>query len=174
MTEKLDKINLDIENGLKSKAADRLRNLIQENPNELEIWNRLAELYYESGFLDAAGKSWILIEPTDERIKKCVAIYEKSVNNSGYQILQDIVYRGDKSELPKYAQEKLNQLETDSKQKANYIPKFNPKTNKQKRKNSNGETSFSDRIGQIIFFSILISIGLLLLVGLGTVIGWII
>ena len=74
--EKISKIDSEIKDGLKSKAADRLPNLIQENPNETELWNRLAELYYESGFLDSAGKYWILTEPTDERISKCVDIYE--------------------------------------------------------------------------------------------------
>jgi hypothetical protein len=73
LKEKIAKIDSEIELGLKFKAADRLRNLIQENPNELELWNKLAELYYESGFLDAAGKYWILTEPTNDRIKKCIA-----------------------------------------------------------------------------------------------------
>jgi len=49
-------IDFEVENGLKFKASDRLRNLIQENPNETQLWNKLAELYYESGFLDSAGK----------------------------------------------------------------------------------------------------------------------
>ncbi|MEP2237107.1 MAG: DUF6584 family protein, partial [Maribacter sp.] len=87
LKEKLDKIDSEIEKGLKFKSSDRLRNLIQDNPNEIQLWYKLAELYYESGFLDAAGKYWILTEPTEERIRKCVAIYEKSVNYSGYQIL---------------------------------------------------------------------------------------
>lgn len=46
LKEKIAKIDSEIELGLKFKAADRLRNLIQENPNELELWNKLAELYY--------------------------------------------------------------------------------------------------------------------------------
>jgi len=49
-------IEFEVENRLKFKAYDRLRNLIQENPNETQLWNKLAELYYESGFLDSAGK----------------------------------------------------------------------------------------------------------------------
>ena len=59
LTEKLDKIKSEFKNGLRYKATNKLRNLIQENPNEIELWNELAELYYESGFLDAAGKYWI-------------------------------------------------------------------------------------------------------------------
>ncbi|MDT0295838.1 DUF6584 family protein [Mesonia ostreae] len=127
LKEKLEKIDSEIENGLKFKASDRLRNLIQENPNETQLWNKLAELYYESGFLDSAGKYWILTEPTEDRIKKSVEIYVKSVNYSGYQILQEIVFRGDKSKLSEFAQNKLTELEADSKKKADYVPKFSPK-----------------------------------------------
>lgn len=36
--DKLHRIEGDVEKGLKFKAADRLRNLINENPNNLEIW----------------------------------------------------------------------------------------------------------------------------------------
>ena len=96
---KLESIENDIQNGLKFKSADRLRNLINQYPNEQKLWNKLAELYYESGFLDAAGRYWILTEPTSERIKQSVEIYEKSVNYSGYQILQEITFRGEKSKL---------------------------------------------------------------------------
>ena len=52
--EKLDRINEEIEAGLKLKAADRLRNLVNEYPHELILWKRLAELYYESA-------SWTLL-----------------------------------------------------------------------------------------------------------------
>ncbi|CAL2101231.1 conserved protein of unknown function [Tenacibaculum sp. 190130A14a] len=172
LKEKLKKIDIEIENGLKFKAANRLRNLIQENPNAIELRNKLAELYYQSGFLDAAGKYWILTEPTDDRIKKCVQIYEKSVNNSGYQILQEIVFRGNKSKLSVYAQKKLTQLEYDSKEKVNHIPKFYPKSNKSKQKSAKNKSTIKDRIIEFIFFSVLISIVLLIIIGIVTVIKW--
>lgn len=173
LKEKLDKIDSEIKNGLKYKATDRLRNLIQENPHEIELWNRLAEIYYESGFLDAAGKYWILTEPTNTRIKKCIDIYEKSVNYSGNQILKELVFRGDKSKLSEFAQNKLSELESDSKQKTKYVPKFNPKTNKRKNNNSDTKRTFKDRLGEIAFFSILISIGILIIIGFVTVIKWV-
>ena len=172
LKEKLEKIDFEIENGLKSKASDRLRNLIQENPNEIQLWNKLAELYYESGFLDSAGKYWILTEPTDERIKKCVEIYEKSVNYSGYQILQEIMFRGDKSKLSEFAQNKLTELEADSKKKTGYIPKFTPKNNKQKRA-SKHKQSFKDKLGGYLLAGFFISIVILIIIGFATVIKWI-
>ncbi|MCB4800207.1 DUF6584 family protein [Neotamlana laminarinivorans] len=173
LKEKIEKIDSEIENGMKFKASDRLRNLIQENPNETQLWNKLAELYYESGFLDSAGKYWILTEPTDERITKCVDIYEKSVNYSGYQILQEIVFRGDKSKLSEFAQNKLTELEVDSKKKADYVPKFSPKKNKRKNKNSEDKQTFKDKLGEWIIFGVVATIFILIVIGLITTIKWI-
>lgn len=168
--EKLDKIDSEIENGLKFKAADRLRNLIQENPNEIELWNKLAELYYESGFLDAAGKYWILTEPKEDRVRKCVEIYEKSVNHSGYQILQDLVFRGDKSRLSEYAQQKLLALEVDSKEKANHIPTFKPRVSKQE--NQEYIQSSKAKLGGFVIIGFVAAIFILIILGLITVIKW--
>ena len=173
LEEKLNRIDLEIQNGMKYKATDRLRNLIQENPNEIQLWNKLAELYYESGFLDSAGKYWILTEPTEERIKKCVEIYEKSVNYSGNHILQDLVFRGDKTKLSEYAQKKLTELELDSNRKVKYIPKFNPKTNTQKKNKTEQKQTLKEKLGGYIFFSVLALIFILLLIGFVTVIKWI-
>lgn len=133
LQEKLNRINEEIEAGLKLKSADRLRNLINEYPNELSIWERLAELYYESGFLDAAGRYWVLTEPTDERIEKALEVYLDSVNHSGTQVLQDITFRGNKEELSEYARKKLSEFETDSKVKSNYVPTFKPRQDKRER-----------------------------------------
>ena len=166
-----EKIDLEFKNGLRFKATNRLRSLIQENPNQMELWNTLAEYYYESGFLDAAGKYWILTEPSEERIKQCVEIYEKSVNFSGYQILQEIVFRGDKTKLSKYAQQKLTALELDSKEKMKFIPKFNPKINI-KHKN-NQKHSMKEKWIEMIGPILLLIIIFLLIVGFVTVIKWI-
>ena len=172
LKEKLEKIDSEIENGLKFKASDRLRNLIQENPNETQLWNKLAELYYESGFLDSAGKYWILTEPTEDRIKKCVEIYEKSVNYSGYQILQEIVFRGDKSKLSEFAQKKLTELESDSKNKVDYVPTFGPKNNKRKNINVENKQTLKSKLGVFLIFGIIASIVIFIIIGFITVIEW--
>ena len=173
LKEKLNKIDSEIYAGLKFKAIDRLRNLIQENPNNLDLWNKLAEIYYESGFLDSAGKYWILTEPLEDRIKTCVEIYENSVNHSGHQILQEIVFRGDKSKLPEYARQKLTRLESDSIAKVKYFPKFNPKLNVQKKFKSDQKQTLKEKLSGVIFFSVLIIIGFLIILGLITVKKWI-
>ena len=172
LKEKLDKIDSEIEMGLKFKSSDRLRNLIQDNPNEIQLWYKLAELYYESGFLDAAGKYWILTEPTEERIRKCVSIYEKSVNYSGYQILQDIVFRGDKSKLNDYAKSKLAELELSSREQVNYIPEYKPKRKKSRVKKGNSKINFKDKLISYAIYGILILLLISMLIGLVTLVGW--
>ena len=144
LDKKLERIDSELKNGFKSKAIDRLRNLIQQNPNEIKLRNKLAEIYYESGFLDEAGKYWILTEPTEKRIKNCVDIYEKSVNHSSLEILKNIVFRGQKNLLSQYGQNKLGQLEHDCKEKHNYIPKYGtkPKFKAEKNKQLSKDVSY--------------------------------
>jgi len=168
---KLIKIDEEINSGLKLKAADRLRNLINEYPNDLSLWNKLAELYYQSGFLDAAGRYWILFEPTDDRIKESIEAYKKSVNNSGYQILQEITFRGEKKKLPEYAQKKLEELETDSRKKAQHVPRFTKKLNRKERKEQPPQ-SFRDKVIEKLLIGGVIAIPILAIIGLIRVFQW--
>jgi hypothetical protein len=173
LKEKLVSIDKDIDSGLKFKSADRLRNLINQYPTELIIWKRLAELYYESGFYDAAGRYWVLTKPTEERIKKCINIYLNSVNNSGTQVLLDITFRGDKDKLPEYAKNKLTEFETDSKLKSKYVPTFKAKQNKQQRQSAKYEKSFMNKLGGWVILGLLLLTVFCAIVGFITAIGWI-
>jgi len=118
------KIDFNIDKGLKLKATIQLASLINKNPNDIEFRNRLAMLYYKAGFLDAAGKFWILNDSKEKYIRECVELYEKTVNYSGNKILNDIKFKGNKSLLNSYAQDKIKKLEEDSLTKTNYIPTF--------------------------------------------------
>lgn len=123
----ISKITADIESGLKFKAANQLRNLINIHPNEMELRDKLANLYYDAGFFDAAGKYWILKDSMADHVRKCVAKYEGTVNYSARQILFDLKFRGDKELLSDYAKKKLIALEEESMQKSGYVPNFTPK-----------------------------------------------
>src|SRR5690606_16015159 len=118
------KVEANILEGQKEKATLRLKSMINNNPDDLEIREKLAQLYYDSGFYDSAGKYWILKDSEKEHIRKCVEIYIASVKNSGHHILMDIKFSGEKSLLPLYSQEVLNKLEEDSFAKTKYIPTF--------------------------------------------------
>lgn len=115
----------EIKKGLKLKAVNRLKNVINFSPDEMGARTMLAQLYYEAGFYDAAGLYWMLTEPTEDHVKECVAIYKASVNYSPIQILKDIKYRGDKSELPQYALQTLNALEEERFKKNQSSKKYN-------------------------------------------------
>ena len=95
--------------GLKNKAANRLKNVINTYPDGMEAREQLAQLYYDSGFFDLAGLYWFLSEPTPER-QKCVAIYMDSVQQSPVQVWRDLKYRGDMGGLPDYARKKLQEI----------------------------------------------------------------
>ena len=165
-----DKINYDLEQGRKYKATLRLRNLINEFPNDLTLRNKLAEIYYESGFLDEAGKFWILSEERNSEIERCIEIYKNSVNNSGNQILKDIVFRGDKTKLSPHLQSILNELEKDSFEKTKNIPNFLPKKNY--REENNYKETFKDKLIKYLFFGFLIFIVLLIILGFVKLIEW--
>lgn len=170
---KLESIENDIQNGLKFKSADRLRNLINQYPNDQDLWNKLAELYYDSGFLDGAGRYWILTEPTNDRIKKSVEIYEKSVNYSGYQILQEITFRGDKSKLTEYGKTKLIELENDSSEKVNYIPTFAKNLNRNERKKQkNIERTYKDKLIEKLIIAFLIILLISAIIGIVEISSW--
>lgn len=87
----------EIKNGLRFKAVNRLRNVINQFPDNMEARTKLAQLYYEAGFYEAARLFWMLTEPVEEHVKQCTAIYKASVNYSPVQILKDIKYRGNAS-----------------------------------------------------------------------------
>src|SRR5690606_6669077 len=117
-------IEQNINQGLKGRATIQLRSLINDFPNDLNYRDQLGQLYYDSGFLDYAGKYWILNDSKSEHMKMCVELYKNSVKNSGSQILKDIKFRGDKSLLSLYGQKMLAELEQDSFAKTKNIPVF--------------------------------------------------
>lgn len=77
--------------------------MINEFPDDISLREKLAQIYYDSGFKDEAGKFWILSEPQNLEMKESVETYRNSVSNSGNAILKDIVFRGDKSQLSDYS-----------------------------------------------------------------------
>jgi len=168
----LRKIEFNINNGLKLKAAVQLGTLINKNPNNIELRNRLAELYFEAGFLDAAGKFWILNDSKDQNVKRCVEIYEKSVNHSGNRILLDLKFRGDKTLLSRYAQNKLAELEKDSLDKTNSIPDFKEKENEHIEANTKKNNPILEKLGCGIAIAIVLFLVAAVIIGSKAIFQW--
>ncbi len=109
-----------------------------------------------------------MFQPTNDRIKKWVEIYDKSVNYSGHQILKDITFRGDISKLSEFAKKKLPELESHSKIKTNHIRKIRPKVNNSKNKKN--KQTINDKLIGYGIFGMLIIVLILILVGFITAI----
>lgn len=154
----LYRIEKDIEEGRKKKACDRLRNLINQFPDDLSLREKLGQIYYDAGFLDEAGKFWILSK--DKEMEPAVEIYKRSLSYSGNAILKDIVFRGDKNVLSDYALNVLKDLETDSLKKTNHIPEYKKKY-KQGSIGSNDEQSFLGKVGICLLIGMVILLPIL-------------
>ena len=169
---KLYKIESDLKKGLKYKAADRLRNLINEYPDELGLRNNLAELYYDAGFLDAAGKYWIFEESNQPHIRQCVELYRTSVNNSGNQILKDVIFKGNREDLDEYPLRILLELEKDSELKTDSVPRFYLLETNKESSTINSPDTLQKKIIEKFVNAFLIAIPVLAIVGLISIIMW--
>ncbi len=164
----LEKAQTEINQGLKQKAAERLKNVLNTYPDAMEAREMLALMYYESGFLDMAGRYWLLTEPTHDYIAKSIKVYKESINNSPVQILKDLKYRGDKTGLPEYARTTLLDIEDDVKKMEHTLPY---KSKEYKEPNNYKET-YKDKILTKMFIGILLLCILFFIVGAITAISW--
>lgn len=144
------RIDEDLRAGRKKKACDRLRNLINEFPDDISLREKLGQIYYDSGFKDEAGKFWILSEIQNFEMKDAVDIYRNSFSNSGNAILKDIVFRGDKNQLSEYSRNILSELESDSFKKTKHIPEFKRK-DREKGNYEESKENFLSKIGFYLF-----------------------
>lgn len=163
-------IHHDISNGKKLKAIDRLKNLINTYPEKIELRERLAELYYEDDFLDAAGKYWYLSILNEERKVNAVRIYKETVKNSSLQILKDIGYSKSLSHLPEHAQKRLSSLAKDSKMRHGYDPNFGLSEKKQKSRQG---STFISKIGSKFVGLLALFILFLIILGVLKLLEWI-
>lgn len=164
------RIEQDIKEGRKKKACDRLRNMINQFPDDISLREKLAQLYYDSGFKDEAGKFWILSELQNFEMKEAVEIYRNSLSNSGNAILKDIVFRGNKTQLSDFAKNIFKELESDSFKKTKCIPDFQSK-NREKGNYTESKNSFFSNIGFYLLIGGIILLPFLGLVKLGEIIG---
>jgi len=156
----LYRIEQDLKAGRKKKACDRLRNMINQFPNDLSLRKKLGQIYFEAGFLDEAGKFWILSSPENNEMENAVEIYRKSLSDSGNAILKDIVFRGDKNLLDEYAWKVITELEQNSLKITKHIPVFKTKT-REKGSYSETQTGFLSKIVTCLVIGIIILIPVL-------------
>lgn len=156
----MHRIEQDLKAGRKKKACDRLRNMINQFPNDLSLRKRLGQIYFEAGFLDEAGKFWILNIPENNEMENAVKMYRKSLSNSGNAILKDIVFRGDKNLLDEHSLKVIAELEKDSFKVTKHIPVFKAKT-REKGNYSENQTGFLSKIVTCLVIGVIILIPVL-------------
>lgn len=156
----LYRIEQDLKEGRKKKACDRLRNMINQFPDDLSLRKKLGYIYFEAGFLDEAGKFWILSAPENNEMENAVQIYIKSLSNSGNAILKDIVFRVDKNLLDEYALKVITELEQNSLTITKQIPVFKTKT-RDKENYSEDKTDFLSKIGIFLLIGFIILLPIL-------------
>ncbi len=155
MGDLLHRIEYDLKEGRKKKACDRLRNLINQFPNDLSLRRRLGQIYFDAGFLDEAGKFWILSAPENKEMENAVELYRRSLSNSGNAILKDIVFRGDKDLLGEHAKKVISELEHDSFKATKHIPVFKAKM-REKGTYSENKTGLLSKIGIFLLIGFVI------------------
>lgn len=166
---KLDAIQTKIEAGMMLRAAIELQNVLNNRPNELDVWNMLAEMYYEAGFSDAAGKYWLFYPSNELRVVKSVELYRDSMNHSATKILKDVKFRGDKLKLPKFSREILEELELESILNKGHAPQY--KRIQHGKKNIKHQSSDSGGC-VILFLAIIIGLISIFVIGVRTVINY--
>ncbi|MFZ4931185.1 DUF6584 family protein [Chryseobacterium sp. Mn2064] len=154
------RIEHDLKTGRKKKACDRLRNMINQFPNDLSLRKKLGQIYFEAGFLDEVGKFWILSTPENNEMENAVEIYRNSLSNSGNAILKDIIFRGNKNLLDEYAMKIITELEKSSLAATKHIPVFKTKI-REKGNYSENKTDFLSKIGICLIVGFIISLPLL-------------
>lgn len=169
LIQKWKDIQNDIDAGQKFRAADRLTNMLRNYPENAIISNKLAELYYEAGFLDAAGKYWLWYPSNEYRVVRSVEIYRESMGNSATRILNDIKFRGDKSKLRNFSREILEELEEQSKKEGGFVYR-SPFEREEKSDIQHNQNNLGCLLLGIIFFGLFCSS---LIVGFYTIVNWI-
>ncbi|WKZ58843.1 MAG: hypothetical protein QY309_13390 [Cyclobacteriaceae bacterium] len=167
--EKIGRVDNDLDKGLKKRAIDRLHGLIKTYPDELRFRTKLGHIYLGIGFKDNAGQYFLLEKDRTIEMDEAVTIYLDSVNKSGWKILSDIQFQGNKDNLNNFAKQQLTQFEEWSKKETGHIPTFRRKKIGMPRTKQKGTWDF----GAVLIFGVLISVVILTIIGLVTVIRWI-
>lgn len=170
---KLAAINCDIELGRKQRAADKLRKLICQNPEEIDLWFITGELYYNSGFLDMAGRYWLFYPSVEPHITKAIDIYKESVNFSSTQMLRDIKFSGSAENLPLYSQNIIESLEKDAFKSTGFVPRYNntPYVPEKEKFRPPSISKIKQNFGCLLGIVLIVFVITLLIVGAVTILG---
>ena len=107
----LARVEADLRSGDVGKARDRLHTLVHDYPNDVGLRTRLAEVYQRLKFPAMAGRYWYLEASWTAEMEDSIAIFRRSCGDDPLRILSALKFRGDSSQIPKYARERLGSLQ---------------------------------------------------------------
>lgn len=92
-------VDQDINCGELEKAQDRLHGLLSSHPNNLEVRQRLGEIYWQLEQPEEAGRYWFLIEATTPEMVAASYEFATACENDSLEILRRLEFKGDVMEL---------------------------------------------------------------------------
>lgn len=96
LTQEIDDL---IEEGDLNSAKNNLHDLLNNNPNNLDIRTKLGQVYWGLGDAEAAGRYWFLIEANSPEMVAATFEFVTSCNNDPLEILRRIEFNGEIGEL---------------------------------------------------------------------------
>lgn len=121
----LKQIKKDLKSGNLGRARDRYHTLMLKYPDDLEIREGLAELYFKLNLPAKAGRYWYLSSKKEDGIRNSIEIFEKSCGNDPYVILSKLQLN---LEIEKKVRndilEKINRLKEECLKKHGHLPEF--------------------------------------------------
>lgn len=116
----LEKVELDIAAGDLGLARERLHGLIASYPYQLDLRERLAEVYWQLQYPAMAGRYWYLANDDLPHRRQACARFEAVCGQDPLQILQALKFRGSLEEVSDpYARQKLQELQQQVKMRYN-------------------------------------------------------
>ena len=80
-------------------AKNQLHDLLNENPNNLTIRQRLGDVYWAMDQPEAAGRYWFLIEAETPEMVAATFAFTSACKNEPYEILRRLEFNGEVGEL---------------------------------------------------------------------------
>ncbi len=170
--ETLERIEREIASDDLGKARDRLHGLIATYPYNLSLRQRLGDVYWALHHPAMAGRYWYLVEDKSAQMTAACDAFERSCGNSLLQILLALKFRGNPECLAdEYAARRLLDLQAEVQDEYNYFIDF------QRQGADRFEwvpgRRLSTRLAEAGCVALVLVAMALLLVGLYTVLAWI-
>lgn len=95
----LNQIDQEIENGNLNAVKNQLHDLLNTNPNDLQVRTKLGQVYWSLEDQVTAGRYWFLIEADTPEMVAATYEFVNSCKNEPNEILRRIEFNGDVAEL---------------------------------------------------------------------------